>query len=214
YVREVVEGRGYEVMREEEGLWSLIGMQRRGQQNVIVGLNPSNPLVKRQMKLNSPSSSKAVAYYTASKNILPSDALDRLSHAMPLNSQISFEFRRVEFMPYTDTGKIDKQRLHSLNSKAVMADEYHAPQREIEKQMADIWERILERKPIGLNDKFFEVGGNSLKSIRLLAAINEKFSSNVAIVDLFKFSTIKALSMHVEKPTDDNGNQQISGLEF
>ncbi|HYG09226.1 MAG TPA: SDR family NAD(P)-dependent oxidoreductase, partial [Pyrinomonadaceae bacterium] len=47
YVREVVEGRGYEVMREEEGLWSLIGMQRRGQQNVIVGLNPSNPLVKR-----------------------------------------------------------------------------------------------------------------------------------------------------------------------
>ena len=50
YVREVVEGGGYEVMRGEEGLWSLIGLQRRGRQNVIVGLNPSNPVIKRRMK--------------------------------------------------------------------------------------------------------------------------------------------------------------------
>ncbi|MND08036.1 Surfactin synthase subunit 1 [compost metagenome] len=57
---------------------------------------------------------------------------------------------------------------------------------------------MLEVEQVGVNDKFFELGGNSLKSLKLLAAVNQRFSCQLAVVDIFKFSTVKTLSSQIE----------------
>lgn len=51
---------------------------------------------------------------------------------------------------------------------------------------------------ISLDAKFFEAGGNSLKSIYLISKINEEFETEISIVDLFQYPTIRQLSRKVE----------------
>ncbi len=74
---------------------------------------------------------------------------------------------------------------------------------ETEEKLLTIWKDVLGNNDIGINDKFFDVGGNSLKSIPLITKINEEFNSDIVIVDLFKYSTIKELSRLLNEKDDD-----------
>jgi thioesterase domain-containing protein/acyl carrier protein len=69
-----------------------------------------------------------------------------------------------------------------------------APGSEIESQLCDIWKRVLSVSEIDVEDAFFDLGGNSLLAIEVIAAVKDVFGSELAIDDLVAFPTVSGLS--------------------
>jgi amino acid adenylation domain-containing protein len=101
----------------------------------------------------------------------------------------------LERIPLTTSGKIDRKALPE--PEMTTAAEYMPPRNEIEKKLVEVWSRVLGRE-VGINDSFFQVGGDSIKAI-LLAARLKKHGLNLKINDLFLHPVIKELAKFVKK---------------
>ncbi len=68
-----------------------------------------------------------------------------------------------------------------------------------------IWRELLGFNEIGIDSNFFEIGGHSLLTIRLQAALRERLDVAVSLVDLFRFTTLRALAKHVDGKRGGSG---------
>nr|WP_274597721.1 phosphopantetheine-binding protein [Clostridium beijerinckii] len=75
--------------------------------------------------------------------------------------------------------------------------EYEGPTNEIEHKLLDIWKEVLGNDDIGINDDFFELGGHSLKATVLASKIRKELSIEVALKEIFRSTTIKALAANI-----------------
>ena len=98
------------------------------------------------------------AYYVANKRIIINELRKYLSFSLPRYMVPSY-FIPLDDLPYTPNGKIDKKSLPlSKEILSIGQEKYEAPKTELQKQLVSIWENILNTKPIGINDNFFELG--------------------------------------------------------
>jgi aspartate racemase len=80
----------------------------------------------------------------------------------------------LDELPLTANGKIDRSALPSVaRSRSTMQAEYAAPRTPIEKAMAAIWAEVLGLDRVGIHDNFFDLGGASIKSLRIVAKAQE-----------------------------------------
>ena len=75
---------------------------------------------------------------------------------------------RMEAMPLTPNGKLDRKALPAPEDDAYASQHYEAPQGEIETVLASLWAELLKLDRVGRHDNFFELGGHSLLAIPLL----------------------------------------------
>ena len=68
--------------------------------------------------------------------------------------------------------------------------EYVAPRNELEKQIVEIWEKLLNKDRIGLHDGFFELGGDSIKIVKLAKLLSNLLNMEITVVTLFQYSNI------------------------
>ena len=71
---------------------------------------------------------------------------------------------------------------------------YRAPVSPLERTLAGIYERVLGADQVGLDESFFDLGGDSLSAMRVVAAINAELSSQLVVATLFDAPTVGALS--------------------
>jgi acyl-coenzyme A synthetase/AMP-(fatty) acid ligase len=84
-------------------------------------------------------------------------------------------FVRLEAFPLTPSGKINRRALPKPSSEApVDIEANERPRTSTETALASIWEDLLNVRPIGVRDDFFDLGGHSLLAVRLLAEINTR----------------------------------------
>ncbi len=107
-------------------------------------------------------------------------------------------FVTVEQIPLTPNGKVDRKAL--LERGTVLAEEYIPPRNQTEEKLAALWTEILKKEKIGIKENFFDIGGDSIKAIRLANLVNGEFDINLRVVDLYTHTTIDLLA---EKVTDD-----------
>jgi amino acid adenylation domain-containing protein len=103
----------------------------------------------------------------------------------------------VDRIPLTVNGKVDRR---SLLQQAGDPDErtpYVAPRNGIEETLSAAWEEVLGKRPIGINDNFFEIGGDSIRTIRVFNIIRKEFPGIVRIADLFVYGTIASLAEYI-----------------
>ncbi len=100
----------------------------------------------------------------------------------------------LEAFPLTPNGKIDikalpkPEREHSLNTEIVL------PRTEIEKKVAQIWQKVLWLdQEISINDNFFFLGGNSLLAANLITEIEQEFKRELPVLALSQLNTIADL---------------------
>jgi iturin family lipopeptide synthetase C len=109
------------------------------------------------------------------------------------------DFRIVPAFPLTERGKIDiKQLMDSEGYRTQKSVEYEAPKDKVEKQLAGIWETVLEKENIGLKDNFFELGGHSLKAIQVTSQIAQDMEVKVDLASIFSCPTLEALANEIK----------------
>ncbi|WP_240921856.1 condensation domain-containing protein, partial [Jeotgalicoccus sp. S0W5] len=89
-------------------------------------------------------------------------------------------------------------------------EEYVAPQTEVEKQLAEIWREVLEVDRVGLNDNFFEAGGDSIKAIQI-ASMLQKNNYSINVNEIMQHSTIKKISPHIKSTENNISQHKVTG---
>ena len=85
----------------------------------------------------------------------------------------------IQEMPYTSNQKVDRKALMKLEIKEEKK-EYTPPQTQMQSKLCEIWEEILETSPIGIHQNFYDLGGDSLRLLKLLARIESSIHVKVS----------------------------------
>ena len=107
-------------------------------------------------------------------------------------------FMLMDELPLTSNGKINRQALPSPEiSRISLSENYTPPHNELEKQLTEIWQKILRVKNISVYDNFFELGGHSLLVVQLFRQIEEQLKVELSIAIIFECPTINQLATKI-----------------
>ncbi|MDT5357461.1 MAG: hypothetical protein QOJ56_5993, partial [Mycobacterium sp.] len=109
-------------------------------------------------------------------------------YMMPAQIMVLQEF------PLTSSGKIDRKE---LPEPIFAATPFLAPQTHIEKVLAGIYAQVLGVESVGVDDSFFDLGGDSLSAMRLVAAINTRLDAHLAVRTVFYAPSLRSLSQQL-----------------
>ncbi|OAB29610.1 hypothetical protein PMSD_21425 [Paenibacillus macquariensis subsp. defensor] len=132
-------------------------------------------------------------YFTADEYVTTEYVRNSLSSLLP-NYMIPSYFVRIDSIPETANGKVDRKLLPIPKNTLGSSKTAVAPRTPLEEELVQIWEEILEFKPIGIQDNFFELGGHSLKAMMLVARIYKRLQVEVALTSVFQAPTVEALA--------------------
>src|SRR5215813_1026952 len=129
---------------------------------------------------------RLVAYYTSSEEEVFSveQLRTHLAAALP-EYMVPAAYVRLERMPLTPNGKLDRKALPAPDETAVVRRGYEEPQGEVEVAIARIWQELLGLERVGRQDHFFELGGHSLLAVQLVSRLRERLGVEVALRDVF-----------------------------
>jgi amino acid adenylation domain-containing protein/non-ribosomal peptide synthase protein (TIGR01720 family) len=148
------------------------------------------------LAVDTASGEKQLCAYVVSELPLSNSEL-RLHAANELPAyMIPSAFIRIEQLPLTGNGKVDRRALPlpDLSSASASDTEYAAPRSKTEDQLASIWQDVLGVGQVGVFDNFFELGGHSLKAMTLLARIHQTMRVEVPLRELFQSPTVAGLA--------------------
>ncbi|WP_169731661.1 non-ribosomal peptide synthetase, partial [Streptomyces fradiae] len=105
----------------------------------------------------------------------------------------------IDELPLTPNGKVDRRALPAPDWSRMSEDRYEAPETVTEEALADIWAGILGRERIGVHDNFFDIGGDSVRGIQVVGAVETAFGVRVPTRSLFAHQTLRAFAEAVEE---------------
>ncbi len=102
---------------------------------------------------------------------------------------------QLESLPLLSSGKVDRRALPAPEVvKRTEEETFVAPKLLIHQQLVQMWEELLDVRPIGIKDNFFYLGGHSLLAARLVDHIEHTFGKRIALSTLFSGPTIERLA--------------------
>jgi amino acid adenylation domain-containing protein len=137
------------------------------------------------------------------------DALRNWAHRFLPDYMVPTLFIKLDAMPLTPTGKLDRRRLPAPDSIAQV--EYAAPSTPTEIELVKIYAAVLGDAPIGINDDFFRRGGNSLLAMQLVGKIRETFDVNLPLKNAFRYPQAKSLATVIDALKGTAASQDTAG---
>jgi amino acid adenylation domain-containing protein len=107
----------------------------------------------------------------------------------------------LEAMPLTPNGKIDRRALPEPVGVNALGTgvEYEGPRNEAERELARIWEEVLGKEKIGIHENFFDLGGHSLKMIRMISRIHRDLGIEISLQDVYASPTVEGLARKADE---------------
>jgi amino acid adenylation domain-containing protein/non-ribosomal peptide synthase protein (TIGR01720 family) len=96
-------------------------------------------------------------------------------------------------LPLTPNGKVNRQALPEPAGQSAARSNHQPPVTRVEKVLAAIWQDVLGRQ-IGVEDRFFEIGGHSLHALRIVSRIRRDLGVDATLAQLFACDTVRALA--------------------
>ncbi len=141
---------------------------------------------------------RLVGYIVANGQSVHQDTLrQKLREQLP-DYMVPTDYMVMENLPLTPSGKINRRALPAPDFSAHTSKELVAPRTELERQLVEIWENLLNVKPIGITDNYFELGGQSLLAMRLFAQIKDVTGQKLPLATLFESPTIAELAVAID----------------
>ncbi|HEY0601403.1 MAG TPA: amino acid adenylation domain-containing protein [Herpetosiphonaceae bacterium] len=108
----------------------------------------------------------------------------------------------LDALPLTPNGKLDRRALPVPDQlRLAQRSDYVEPRDVVELKLVQIWEEVLNVKPIGATDNFFDLGGHSLLVVKLMSRIQEEFGRELPLATIFQQPTIEQLAMELRDET-------------
>ena len=144
-----------------------------------------------------PGEKRLVAYvvdrdheHSAATGVLRSFLKDKVPEYM-----VPSVFMLLDSLPTMPNGKVDRAALPKPDqARPEMGKTFVAPRDELERRLTDLWEEVLNIRPIGVTDNFFELGGHSLLAVRLFALIDKRLGKRLPLAALFRGATVEGLA--------------------
>jgi acyl-coenzyme A synthetase/AMP-(fatty) acid ligase/aryl carrier-like protein len=162
--------------------------------NVLLAIDgvSTAAIVLRQEDSSDAATARLDAYLVLSGAAL-SDVRNRARRLLP-DFMMPASFTAIPELPLTQNGKLDIQRLPppEAASAPTTPEQTAADTRSLEEAMRQVWQLVL-KTDVRLDDNFFDLGGNSLQAIRLIAALREHALPALDIRQLYARQTIRRL---------------------
>ncbi|MCB2102390.1 MAG: amino acid adenylation domain-containing protein, partial [Rhodobacterales bacterium] len=109
----------------------------------------------------------------------------------------------LDALPLSPNGKVDRAALPQLDRQAANGGAEKVPPRDaLETSLVRIWEDILDVRPVGIHDNFFDLGGHSLMALRIQTRIEKALAVTVPATALFETPTVAALAERLRRRQD------------
>ncbi|MDH3716642.1 MAG: amino acid adenylation domain-containing protein, partial [Planctomycetota bacterium] len=141
-----------------------------------------------------------VAYVIANRPLpSTSDLRDFLAEQLP-DYMLPAAFVFLDEFPMTPNRKVDRKRLPAPKmDRPQLRSEYQSPQDSLELQLCNIWSRVLNVRPVGRNDNFFDLGGHSLLAVRMIVEIEKQYGERLPLAALLQAPTIEQFAALIRK---------------
>ncbi|WP_156744211.1 non-ribosomal peptide synthetase, partial [Mycobacterium sp. E740] len=144
-----------------------------------------------------PGDKRLVGYVTGSAD--PVELRAALSERLPAY-MVPAAVVVIDALPLTVNGKLDKRALPAPEYQH--AERYRAPATVTEEILAGIFAQVLGVELVGVDDSFFDLGGDSLLAMRVIAAINTSLDAGLSVRTLFEAPTVAQLAPHIGGDAD------------
>jgi amino acid adenylation domain-containing protein len=155
------------------------------------------------------------AYFVSGKEFSTTGLREYLSTSLP-EYMIPAYFIRVETIPLTSNGKVDRKALPEPESGRKPGEDYTPPNNEIEKQLVDIWSEMLpvpSSVNIGIDDNFFELGGQSLLAMQMASRVKDDFHVRVPLAAFFQEGTVRRIAQLIERLQAEEQPREVGRFE-
>jgi hypothetical protein len=121
--------------------------------------------------------------------------LSRVREMLPAHAVPSF----VQFLntfPISPNGKVDRRALPPVHRNSNETGEPNAEPTDnpLEQKIVSIWKMILGVESVGLNESFFDLGGESLRATKAINQLNKEFACGLAVSSIFTASTPREMA--------------------
>lgn len=135
---------------------------------------------------------RLVAYVVpAGGHTVAAEELRRFAAGRLPETMVPSVYTVLESLPETAGGRVDRA---ALPKPAFDDGKYRAPRNDTERVLAAAFAEVLELDRVGIDEDFFDLGGNSLRAIRLVGLIRSELNQEVSIRRLFAARTVTGLS--------------------
>jgi amino acid adenylation domain-containing protein len=141
----------------------------------------------------------ALIFYYRSDTPLDAQQLQRyFGHHLPAYMVPAIMIPVQAFL-LTANGKIDRRKLPDPQQQRY--GHIVLPENEMERGLLKIWQEVLEQTEISVEDKFFSIGGHSLKATQVASRILREIRIKVSLKDIFDYDTIRELARIISQQT-------------
>ena len=144
-----------------------------------------------------PGDKRLVGYLTGTAD--PATVRAKLAERLPVY-MVPAAVVVIEALPLTVNGKLDRRALPAPEYREV--DHYRAPATPTEKILAGIYAQVLGVERVGIDDSFFDLGGDSLSAMRVIASVNKSLDAGVSVRVLFEAPTVAQLAPRIGEEGD------------
>ena len=142
------------------------------------------------------------AVYVPAKGCSPANTaiVDWVASRLPAQ-MVPARLMQVEELPLSPSGKVDRAAIRTLLQQAAeeVAERGVSLISNTEEVIADAWRRILQRQRVSREDHFFDIGGDSLAAVRVIASIESTLGVALKIRSIFDAPTLAALAELVDR---------------
>ncbi len=154
-----------------------------------------------------------IAYFVPASHptITVTKIRQNLAQLLP-DYMIPSRFISIDAIPKTPNGKVDRLRLPlPTRDRPDLETPFVAPGTLMEMELAAIWAEVLKLDKVGINDSFFDLGGDSLLATRIIERVATRFKVDLPMKVLFESPTVAKVAgtLVVDKTTDE---QNLSAI--
>ncbi|MGY0034988.1 condensation domain-containing protein [Pedobacter sp. NJ-S-72] len=117
----------------------------------------------------------------------------------------------LDKLPLTNNGKVDKKALPDADTGSLFTGNYEAPRSVMEQDLVSIWQDLLRIPRVGIHDKLFELGGDSIITIQVVSRA-KRMGYNLHPRDLFVCQTIAVLAAQLVRSEAEAGSVTEQGI--
>jgi acyl carrier protein len=165
---------------------------------LLAGLDLTNPAIVNEVVADQVEVSELLVAYAVGDG--EPDAVGAAVAARVRDCPVPVRLVEMTRIPRGTDGGIDAGRILLDATSGKLKRAFEAPATDLERRLAQAWSDALGYPEIGRKDSFFDLGGNSLRAVRLLALVDRELGIRVTTQELYENPTVAGMAATAARP--------------